>query len=430
LEQARHWVYLPAWLPGTRPLIESGGAGGGIMVQNWTSRKRVEAVLNHEIPDRVPMDLTITQRPYERLRDALGLGAEPGLKASSFTEVRPAPEVLEALGIDLTWVKLGRPRHWSPPPPTAQGVQFDEWGVGRKKVFQREGVFLNEVAVSPLAGATLDDLERYPWPDPHDPGRVEGLAEDARRLYEGTDLAIMGRFGGTILEQAAYLRGWERWLMDLLLEPAFARRLMDIITDIQIELDLAGIRTAGKYLSIFKLSGEDLGMQDRPLFSQKTWQDLIRPALARRWQAARQALDRFAPHVKLMLHSDGAIRPFLADLIEDGVQILDPVQPRCAGMDFYELKRDYGEALVFHGGVDTQEVLPFGTPQDVEADVLRCIDSLGKGGGLLLTPVHNVQADVPPENLIAMCQAAQKFGRYPLPEREPLPLVHVGKFTG
>jgi len=400
------------------------------MVQNWTSRKRVEAVLDHEIPDRVPMDLTITQLPYERLREALGLGAEPGLKASSFTEVRPAPEVLAALGIDLTWVKLGRPRNWSPPPPTEQGIHFDEWGVGRKKVFQREGVFLNEVAISPLAEATLDDLERYPWPDPHDPGRVEGLAEDARQLHEGTDLAIMGRFGGTILEQAAYLRGWERWLMDLLLEPAFARRLMDIITDIQIELDLAGIRTAGTYLSVFKLSGEDLGMQDRPLFSQKTWQELVRPALARRWRAARQALDRHAPHVKLMLHSDGAIRPFLSDLIEDGVQILDPVQPRCAGMDFYELKRDFGEALVFHGGVDTQEVLPFGTRQDVEADVLRCIDSLGKGGGLILTPVHNVQADVPPGNLIAMCQVAHKFGRYPLPERDPLPLVHVEKYTG
>ena len=400
------------------------------MEETWTSRRRVEAVLNHQIPDRVPLDMTITQLPYERLREAIGLKPEVSLKASSFTEVRPAPDLLETLGIDMTWVKLGKPRNWQPPEPTADGVHFDEWGVGRKKVFQREGVFLNEVAFSPLAEAGLADLKDYPWPDPLDPGRVDGLEEDARSIYENTDLAIMGRFGGTILEQAAYLRGWERWLMDLMLEPEFAGQLMEIITDIQIELDRIGIRTAGKYLSIFKLSGEDLGMQDRPLFSMKVWHERVRPTLARRWKAARQALDEYAPEVKLMLHSDGAIRPFLPDLIEDGVQVLDPVQPRCAGMDFYELERDFGANLVFHGGADTQEVLPFGKPEEVEADVIRCIDSLGKRGSLILTPVHNVQADVPPENLIAMCEAAHKYGRYPLPERQPLPLVHIQTYSG
>ena len=385
---------------------------------DWTSRKRVEAVLNHRVPDRVPMDMTLTRIPYERLRTALGLDPEPHLKASSFTEVRPEPNVLAMLGVDLTWVKLGKPQRWNPPNPTPDGVHFDEWGVGRKRIFQREGVYLNEVAISPLAEMGLADLAGYPWPDPLDPGRIEGLEEEARHLFMATDLALMGRFGGTILEQAAYLRGWERWLMDLVLEPDFARTLVNIITDIQIELDLIGIRTAGKYLSIFKLSGEDLGMQDRPLFSKRIWGEVIRPVLARRWKAARDALDQYAPHVKLMLHSDGAIRPYLVDLIEDGVQVLDPVQPHCAGMEFYELKRDFGDDLVFHGGVDTQEVLPFGTVADVEADVLRCLDSLGKDGGLILAPVHNVQADVPPENLIAMCTAARQQGSYPLPDRD------------
>jgi uroporphyrinogen decarboxylase len=396
----------------------------------WTSRKRVEVVLEHGIPDRVPIDLTITELPYVRLREALGMGPEPGLKSSSFTEVRPAPEVLAALGVDLTWVKLNKPHNWRPPDPTPDGVRFDEWGVGRKKIYQRPDIYLNEVACSPLAEAGPADLGRYPWPDPLDPGWVEGLEEETRQLYETTDLALMGRFGGTILEQAAFLRGWERWLMDLVLEPDFARGLIEIITDIQVELDLAGIRTAGKYLSIFKLSGEDLGMQDRPLFSMKVWHELIRPGLTQRWKAAREALDRYAPHVKLMLHSDGAIRPFLPDLIEEGVQVLDPVQPRCAGMDFYELKRDFGDALVFHGGVDTQEVLPFGTAADVEADVLRCMDSLGKGGGLIIAPVHNVQADVPPQNLITMCRTVREQGRYPLPQRDPMPLVKVKTVKG
>ena len=345
--------------------------------------------------------------------------------ASSFTEVTPHPEVLQALGIDLTFVQLRKPLGWQAPPPLADGTSLDEWGVGRKRISISEDVFLNEVSFSPLQDAGLDDLERYSWPDPNDPGRTQGLEEDARRLYEDTDLALMGRFGGTILEQAAYLRGWEQWLMDMIIHQEFARRLLDIIADIQIILDRRGIEAAGKYLSIFKLSGEDFGMQDRPLFSMAIWRELVRPVLERRWRAARQALDEFAPPVKLMLHSDGAIRPFIPDIIECGVDILDPIQPHCDGMELYGLKRDFGDRLIFHGAVDTQKVLPFGSEVQVEAETLRCIDALGHGGGYILAPVHNVQADVPPENLIAMCRTVQEHGCYPLPEREPLKPIEI-----
>jgi uroporphyrinogen decarboxylase len=399
------------------------------MPESWTSRKRVEAAIHFREPDRVPIDLTITTKPYIGLRKALGLPPEQDLKASSFTEVTPHPEVLQTLGVDLAFVKLRKPRDWQAPPPLADGSTVDEWGVGRKRVFITEDVYLNEVSFSPLEDAKLEDLEGYPWPDPHDPGRTIGLEEDARSLYEQTDLALMGRFGGTILEQAAYLRGWQHWLMDMVIHLEFARRLLDMIADIQIILDRRGIEAAGKYLSIFKLSGEDFGMQDRPLFSMKTWQELVRPVLERRWRAARAALDEFAPHVKLMLHSDGAIRPFIPDIIECGVDILDPIQPYCEGMELYGLKRDFGDKLTFHGAIDTQKVLPFGTPEQVEAETLRCIDALGRGGGYILAPVHNVQADVPPENLIAMCEAVQKYGRYPLPEREPLPPVEIRGFS-
>lgn len=391
----------------------------------WTSRRRVETAIDHREPDRIPIDMTITQSPYVRLREALGMPPEDDLRASSFTEVRPHPEVLEALGIDVTFIKLQKPSGWMPPEPTKDGITFDEWGVGRQRVQIDEGVYLNEVAVSPLRNATVKDLASYAWPDPLDPGRTVGLEEEARDIYENTDLALMGRFGGTILEQAAYLRGWEQWLMDLLINQDFARELMDIIVDIQITLDRVGIAAVGKYLSIFKLSGEDFGMQDRPLFSMRVWNELVLPAMQRRWGAARAALDEFAPYVKLMLHSDGAIRPFIPDIIASGVDILDPIQPFVPGMDLYDLKRDFGEALVFHGGVDTQEVLPFGTSEQVREAVLRCIDALGHGGGYILAPVHNVQTDVPPENLIAMCETVRTSGRYPLPEREPRPPVRI-----
>lgn len=393
----------------------------------WTSRRRVAATINHREPDRIPMDMTITQKPYESLRQALGMPPEENLRASSFTEVRPKTEVLEALGIDLTFIKLNKPLNWQPPEPTEEGIRYDEWGVGRQRVQIDEGVYLNEVAISPLEKASVQDLAGYPWPDPHDPGRTQDLEQEARSIYEGTDLAIMGRFGGTILEQAAYLRGWEQWLMDLLINQEFARELMDIIIDIQIALDRAGIAATGKYLSIFKLSGEDFGMQDRPLFSMQVWREMVLPAMQRRWRAAREALDEFAPKVKLMLHSDGAIRPFIPDIIASGVDILDPIQPYVPGMDLYELKHDFGDELVFHGGVDTQEILPYGSREQVHQSVLRCIDALGPGGGFILAPVHNVQADVPPENLIAMCETVREHGVYPLPEREPLPPVRIGE---
>ncbi len=395
------------------------------MAEGWTSRRRVEAAISHQEPDRVPIDLTITQEPYEKLRQALGFPPEEDLKASSFTEVRPHPEVLKKLGVDLTWVKLHKPHGWSPSPPMADGSVLDEWGVGRKKIYLSEAVFLNEVSYSPLKDATLADLDSHPWPNPADPGRVEGLEAEAHELYETTELALMGRFGGTILEQAGYLRGWEQWLMDLVANPEFAWKLMNIIADIQIKLDVMGIQAAGKYLTIFKLSGEDFGMQDRPLFSMKVWRELVRPVLEMRWRAAREALDRYAPNVKLLLHSDGAIRPFLPDLIDSGIDILDPIQPRCTGMDIYGLKQDFGDKLVFHGGVDTQEVLPFGTEAQVEAEVIRCLDALGPGGGYILAPVHNVQADVPPQNLIAMCRVVKEQGRYPLVKRKPLAPVNV-----
>jgi len=259
------------------------------------------------------------------------------------------------------------------------------------------------------------DLDVYPWPDPYDLGRVAGLAEDAHKIFTETDLALMGRFGGTIMEQAFFIRGYQQWMMDLALYPDFASDLMNRIADIQIALDEVGIREAGEYLSVFKLSGEDLGAQNRPLFSQETWQNILHPILKRRWQAARSALDKYnASHVKLLLHSDGAMREFLPDIIEDGVDAIDPVQVQCDGMDAEGLKRDFGDKLTFHGAIDTQQVLPLGTPEEVKAEVIRIIRTLAPGGGYILAPMHNVQPDVPPENLVAMCETVKEFGIYPI----------------
>ncbi|MBN2044554.1 MAG: hypothetical protein JW757_06000 [Anaerolineales bacterium] len=387
------------------------------MTAVWTSRQRVEAALNHREPDRVPLSMTITEVPYVRLREHIGLPPDEGMRPNRFGEVEPGIDLLAALGFDTASIKLRAPDVNIAPSDKLDGIVFDEWGVGRKQIDLADGSFLLEVCHSPFEGMHPEeiDLDAYPWPDPADPGRVRGLAEETRQKYENTQLAYIGRFGGTIMELASFLRGYECWMMDLALYPDFACALMNRIADIQMALDEAGIREAGRYLSIFKLSGEDLGMQDRPLFSQKVWQQVLRPVLSRRWRAARRALDRHgASHVKLMLHSDGAIRSFIPDLIAEGVDVLDPIQTGCAGMGVEGLKQDFGADLVFHGGIDAQGVLPFGSPEEVAAEVKRVIRAMGPGGGLIVGPVHNVQPDVLPENIAAMCRAVFEYGGYPL----------------
>jgi uroporphyrinogen decarboxylase len=379
----------------------------------WTSRERVVAALEHREPDRVPVDVNPVLDFYLNLKNYLGLEIEEALKPNTAMEVIPHPSVLSALGADVISVKLGSPsgRRSS---CLKGGYKEDEWGVIRRSVRQPGGGSYLEVVHYPLADATIDDLEGYSWPDPYAPGRGEGAEAMARRLYEGTDLALLGRFGGPIVETPLYLIGWENWLVRLAKEPEFATALLDKITDIQIALDRVGLGATAKYLQIFKVSGEDLGMQTGPLYSPKMFRTLLLPRLRRRWRAARVYLDQVNPAVKMMLHSCGGIRPYIPDLIEAGIQVLDPVQPRAMGMDSAGLKRDFGDRLTFHGGVDIQEVLPFGSEEDVEAEVRRRIRAFAPGGGYILASAHNVQADVPPPNLVAMCRAAQRYGQYPI----------------
>ncbi len=378
----------------------------------WTSRERVIATLEHREPDRVPLDMNPVLDFYVKLKTYLGLEIEEEIKANSLMEVIPHPQVLAALGVDIISVKLGSPKGRQ---PRREGdLIFDEWGVGRRRIYQPGGGSYLETVYHPLAEATLADLEKYPWPVPDAPGRGEGAEAEAKQLYEDTDLALMGRFGGTLLEMAFHLMGFEKWLMCTLTDPEFAGVLLDKITDIQMALDRIGLEATAKYLHIYKISGDDLGMQTGPLYSPETFRTLFLPRFRRRWQAARAYLDEINPSVKLMFHSDGGIRPFIPDLIDIGLQVLDPVQPLAAGMDAAALKRDFGDRLTFHGGVDEQHVLPFGTEEEVVAEVRRCLRAFGPGGGYILAPAHYVQADVPPANLTTMCWAAQQYGRYPL----------------
>lgn len=379
----------------------------------WTSRERVKAAIEHREPDRVPIDFNPTLEFYLNLKNYLGLEIEEELRPNEMMEVIPHPRVLSMLGADLISVKLGSPKGRRS--AEAQGeLIVNEWGVGLRRVQQPGIGSYFEPVYHPLAAATIDDLEKYPWPDPSAPGRGEAAESAAKRLYEDTDLALVGRFGGPIVETAIYLMGFERWLVCVAQEPELAGALLDKITDIAIALDRIGLEATARYLQIFKVSGDDFGMQTGPLYSPRTFRTLFLPRLRRRWQAAREYLNQVNPSVQLMFHSCGGIRPFIPDLIGIGLQILDPVQPRAAGMDSAELKREFGDRLTFHGGVDEQYILPFGSEQDVENEVCLRLKAFASGGGYILAPSHNVQADTPPANLVAMCRAAQVHGQYPI----------------
>ena len=378
-----------------------------------TPRERVVKAINHQEPDRVPIDLNPLYDFYLRLKAHLGFEIEEKVSHNLAMEVIPHPDVLMKLGIDIISVKLGSVKALAKQ-ERADGLVQDEWGVLYRMVEQPAGGRYYEVVYSPLKDAKLQDLNHYPWPIPDLAGRGESAQADAKKLYENTDLALMGRFGGPITETALYMLGMENWMTRLAIDPDFIDALLTKITDIQIGMDQVGLEATAKYLQIFKASGEDLGMQTGPMYSPKMFRERLLPHLKRRFQAARKYLDEVNPGVKIMLHSCGSIRKFLPDLIEAGVDIIDPVQPHAAGMDTAGLKNDFGNHLVFHGGVDIQYVLPFGTEEEIDQEVKERITSLGKGGGYILAPAHNVQADVPPKNIVRMCSAAKKYGVYPL----------------
>jgi uroporphyrinogen decarboxylase len=176
----------------------------------------------------------------------------------------------------------------------------------------------------------------------------------------------------------------------------------------------SGMEAVGDLVDIVRLSGEDLGTQLAPMISPRMFQALVQPRFARLWGMARKKIAEKNPNARLMLHSCGNIRPLIPAWIEMGLDILDPIQPRAKGMEPAALKRDFGDQLSFHGGIDIQNILPFGSEQDVINEVRRYLRALAPGGGYIVAPAHNVQSDVPPQNLVAMRDAIAEFGSYPI----------------
>ena len=268
-----------------------------------------------------------------------------------------------------------------------------------------------DIVASPLAEMDPKTaIEEHDWPDPDDPGRYRGLKERARDLHENTDYAVVLQVNCCFFLRCAELRGWENFYTDLAGDPEFASALMNHYLDIRLRIAERALEEVGDKVDIVFATSDDLGMIDRTIVSPEMYRELVKPI-------QKRTFDFFKGRTKAkrFYHCDGSIYSIIEDFIEIGIEALNPIQVSAAGMgDTKRLKREFGSRLAFWGAIDTHHVMPYGTVEEVRQEVYRRIHELGPGGGYILCAVHNIQPEVPPENVVAMYDAAYEMGRYPL----------------
>jgi uroporphyrinogen decarboxylase len=344
-------------------------------------RERVLLALSHQDTDRVPVDFLATPETWSRLMERL--------------RVWNTETVLEHLGIDLR-----HPRQLYIGPPLcrrADGSWRDAWGVWRRPVQHRLGAY-DEICHHPLDEVRdVCELDAYSWPSP-EWWDADALKQQIAELDATDTYAIaLEEFGdpGGIFEIAWYLRGMEQFLMDMATRPEIAFEIMRHVTDFYLGMLERVMHAAGDRIDIIWTS-DDIAHQHGSLISEKMWRALVAPHHARLNRRIHEL------GARVMYHSCGAVRPFVPGLIEIGVDILDVLQFSAAHMDPCELKGTFGDRLCFHGGIDVQTTLPFGTADEVRRVTRERIDVLGRGGGYILAPTHNIQVDVSPDNVLAM----------------------------
>ncbi len=381
-----------------------------------SSRQRLLKALKHQEPDRVPFDLSSTavtgihHVAYRRLRRALGLAdKEPVIWHLMQQLAWVDDDVHEALQTDAKGLR--------PKPPSSWTLRFtedadyvyytDEWGIVRRK--QREGGYYFDLCRSPLPEASSPaDVARHSFPDPTDDARLAGIKELAEKVRAEGRAFVLGGISAGMLEMGLWLRSFENFFCDLVSNRPLAEAICDKILELKMRYWEKALGQLGPLVDVIQ-EGDDYGGQHELLVSPRVWRAVFKPRL-------RQLLahiKRCGPHVAIFFHSCGSIFEIIPDLIEVGVDILNPVQVAAAGMDSSRLKREFGQSLTFWGGgIDTQRVLPYGTPQAVRDEVKRRLDDFAPGGGFVFNTVHNIQADVPPENILAMVEALRQWGGY------------------
>jgi uroporphyrinogen decarboxylase len=347
-------------------------------------RQRVELALNHERPDRCPMQISFTPEFADRLRVDLEL---KGQKAHNPHGGGNTYELERSLSEDMLLTSVG----WANSYYLDDKPYVDEWGIGWQ-VHPYETPFgrghYTEIDTHPLA----DDAAIASYQPPN-PDRPE-LYEDAHQMIQDfkADYWIVGVVATTVFETAWALRGLEQIMLDMVIDPDLTKVLLDI----PYKYHLAAAKKLVEMGVDMIWAGDDVGSQNKMMISPRMWRKYFKPLMA----AFFSELKGINPDIKIAYHTDGNVEPIIPELIEIGLDVLNPVQP--ASMDPATLKKQYGERLCYWGTIDEQQTLPFGTPQDVEDEVLNRLRTVGYDGGLILAPTHHVQLDTPLENFWSM----------------------------
>ena len=368
-----------------------------------THRERVMAALSHQEPDMVPLDLgstidsSIVSEAYQSLMAHLGVEEEIVLTNRMMRSVGVSERVLQALDIDTRGVFPGAPAD-----VMLEGDRYrDQWGVERVRP---AGSYYYDQVRFPLSGPiSARDILSYPWPDPYDPIRTKGLQDRVREVREQGDCAAVLNLPSAFVHASQYLRGFEDWYMDIAADTKLAGILYDAVLDVNLAICQQILSAVGNDVDIV-MTADDLGLQNGLMMSPEVYRQLVKPRHRRYFQL----IHSLSP-AKLLFHTCGSVVDIIEDLVEIGVDVLNPIQVTAKGMTPQALKHKYGDRLAFWGAMDTQQVLPHGSIANVQREVERRIEELGCGGGYVLGAVHNIQPDVPPENVLAMYRYAREY---------------------
>jgi uroporphyrinogen decarboxylase len=380
--------------------------------ENMDHLERVIQSINKNEPDRVPVDLGgvisgITKVAYDNLLKHLKLaGIESKIWDVMQGLVDIDERVLDRFGVDI--------RHIRPNPPREDEVKrgenwlVNEFGLMLKKQYQ--GYYYEFVEdKAPLYNAkTIDDVESYKGPQAHE-GRFKGLGKKAKQIREKGFAVTVDTFLGGVLELAVWLRGFNKFYYDIVANPEFAEAMLDKTLEINKRLWQPYIDEVGEYATIVLLA-DDYGHQNGLLMSPVLWRKFIKPRL-REFIAG---IKKIAKGAKVQFHSCGSVEPLIGELVELGIDILNPIQPRAKDMGSRNLVQKYDKKICYHGGIDVQYVLPTGTTRDVEEEVRKRVGDLAPGGGYIFAAAHNIQPDVPAKNIETMFDLGLKYGRYPI----------------
>ena len=368
-----------------------------------THRERLVAALSHREPDKTPIDFASTRDSsivadgYELMKAHFGVTGPNVLTSRMMQTVEVDEKILRELDIDTRSVSPGG----RPDELLADDRYRDEWGVERVRP---QDSHYYDIIDFPLSGdITRKQIADYPWPDPDDPVRTAKLKERVNWIRNETDCAVVLGMPAAFVHTSQYLRGFEDWFMDFAGDWDLMTYLFDAVLDVTLAMSRKILEEVGPDVDVV-MGSDDIGLQNGLMVPPEVYRKVIKPRHAKYF-----GLMHDMSPAKVLFHTCGSVVDIMGDLVDIGVDAINPVQVSAAGMDPVELKKNWGDKMSFWGAIDTQHVMPHGSVDDVKAEVERRMEDLGEGGGYVLSAVHNVQPDVPLENLLAMYRYAREY---------------------